>query len=151
MEEAFDIEIFEFAIAREVGAYSFYMQLSEQQTDGANADFFRSLADEEWEHKAKLEFELIKGGNIVKDPDEWSQIKEIYPPFDVKGASDISYREALEIAIEKEDMSFRLFADMASKATDEQSKNMLYELAEEELSHKLKCKAQYDALIEWGG
>ena len=151
MEEGFDIEIFEFAIAREIGAHSFYMDLSEQQTDATKKDLFKSLADEELKHKSKLEFEIIKRGKAVTDSEDWSKLEKVYPSIKVENASDIPYREALQIAIKKEEMSFRLYADMGSRMTDEESKDMLYSLAEEEVNHKLKCLAQYNALIEWGG
>ena len=151
MKEYLDSEIFDFAIAREMGAYSFYMQLSERQTDAVAKDLFKSLADEELEHKSKLEFEIIKQGRVVKDSEDWSELEKVYPLIDVEDASDISYREALRIAIEKEEMSFRLYADMASRMIDEQARDMLYSLAEEEVNHKLKCTAQYNTLIEWGG
>ena len=151
MKEYPDSEIFEFAIAREVGAYDFYMQLSERQTDPIAKDLLKSLADEELEHKSKLEFEIIKQGRVVKDSEDWSELEKVYPSIEVEDASDISYREALKIAIEKEEMSFRLYADMASRMIDEQSRDMLYSLAEEEVNHKLRCTAQYNTLIEWGG
>ena len=150
MDEKFDSEIIEFAIAREIGAYSFYMELSEQQTDATKKDLFKSLADEELEHRSKLEFEIIKRGMVVKDSEDWSRLEKVYPLIEVENVSDIPYKEALKIAIKKEEMSFRLYADMASRMIDVQSQDMLYSLAEEEVSHKLKCLAQYNALIEWG-
>jgi rubrerythrin len=151
MKESPDSEIFDFAIAREVGAYNFYIQLSKRQTDAVAKDLFKSLADEELEHKSKLEFEVIKQGRVVKHSEDWSEFEKIYPSIDVENVSDISYREAFRIAIEKEEMSFRLYADMAASMTDEQSRDMLYSLAEEEVNHKLRCTAQYNTLIEWGG
>ena len=69
----------------------------------------------------------------------------------LKDELNISCRDALKVAIDKEDIAFRLYADMAANAEDEQSRNMLYELAEEEERHKQKCQAQYNTLIEWGG
>jgi rubrerythrin len=152
MEEEFDSEMLDLAIAREMGAYYFYMRLSERQTDTVVADIFKSLADEELEHKAKLEFEIIKRGRVVNEDSEGrSRFEGIYPPIEVEEAFNVSYKKALEIAIKKEDMSFRFYADMAARVTDEQTLNVLYSLAEEEESHKQKCVAQYNALIEWGG
>jgi rubrerythrin len=151
MKEKFDSEILDFAIAREVGAYNFYMHLSEQQNDVVTANLFKALADEELEHKSKLQLEVMKQGRVVKTSGNWSRFEKEYPSIDVKDEQDISYRKALEIAIEREGMSFRLYADMAARLTDEQSRNMLFSLAEEEVSHKQKCLAQYKALIEWSG
>ena len=151
MNEEFDSEIIEFAIAREIGAYSFYMELSEQQTDAIKKDLFKSLANEELEHRSKLEFEIIKQGMVVKDSEDWSRLEKVYPLIEVENVSDIPYREALKIAIKKEEMAFRLYADMASRMTDAQSQEMLYSLAEEEVNHKLRCTTQYNTLIEWGG
>ena len=152
MEEEFDSEMLDLAIAREMGAYNFYMRLSERQTDTVVADIFKSLAEEELKHKAKLEFEVIKRGRVVnEDSGDWSRFEGIYPSIEVEDTPDISYRKALEIAIKKEDMSFRFYADMAGRVEDEETRDMLFSLAEEEESHKQKCMAQYNALIEWGG
>ena len=151
MEEDFDSEILDFAIAREVSAYHFYMSLSEQQTEVVTADLFKNLADEELEHKSKLQLEVMKQGRVVKTSGDWSRFEKEYPSIDVKDELNVSYREALEIAIEKEDMSFRLYSDMATKVRGERSRDLLYKLAEEEMTHKQKCQAQYNALIEWGG
>ena len=47
--------------------------------------------------------------------------------------------------------AFRFYADIAAGLEDEQARDLLYTLAEEEVTHKQKCIAQYNMLIELDG
>jgi rubrerythrin len=60
-----DIEIFEFAIAREIDANRFYLTLAQRIDNPKMRKVFEDLAKEELEHKAKLELELMKTGRVV--------------------------------------------------------------------------------------
>ena len=99
MEEELDIEILDFAVSREAKAYYFYMTLSRMQTDVGLTDIFKSLADDELEHKAKLELEIIKLGRVVKTAKNWPRFDETYPPNEPRDQDQMTYKDALEIAI----------------------------------------------------
>jgi len=64
-EVAPDNEVLEFAISREVEARNFYLSLAERVGDAQLSGILRVLADEELEHKAKLEMEFMKSGIAV--------------------------------------------------------------------------------------
>ena len=58
----YDIEIFEFAIARELQAYHFYKAIAKQIDNPAMEIVLKESAEEELQHKEKLELEIIKSG-----------------------------------------------------------------------------------------
>ncbi|MHC4240587.1 MAG: ferritin family protein, partial [Planctomycetota bacterium] len=60
-----DEEVLEFAIARELEAYHFYLALAERVDSAEMRTVFEDLAKEELDHKAKLELEIMKMGEVV--------------------------------------------------------------------------------------
>ncbi len=53
-------EVLEFAIDREIDANQFYLALASRVDNKETRDLFEELAQEELEHKAQLELELMK-------------------------------------------------------------------------------------------
>jgi rubrerythrin len=110
---------------------------------------FEVLAEEELEHKAKLELEVLKLGRTVttelkpgRSTDEY-----ILHDRDVE-LLDIDYKDMLQLAIAKEDAAFRIYVNMAGIASDEESREVLLSLAQQEVGHKLRFEAEYDALLK---
>ncbi|MFA5554223.1 MAG: ferritin family protein [Phycisphaerae bacterium] len=130
-----DVEILELAIAREEDAYVFYSAMAEQVKDIQIRAVFEDLARDELEHKAKLELEYIKTGKVLpkKGPSE----PRIFVQFNDADVN-ITYRNILRLAIDKEDSAFRFYIDMISNAQDQNSKDMLVALAQEEVKHKIR-------------
>jgi len=137
-------EVLEFAIAREAEAVEFYMAVAERVGDPSVQAFFDDLVGEEMEHKARLELEVMKegivaktvgvlpettGGGIVVDP---SQVKE-----------HMIYTEALMLAIQKEKRSFRLYVRLSGMIEDDDLRETLISLAEEEARHMAALEEQY--------
>lgn len=137
-------EIIEFAIDRELKANHFYISLAERMADPSMKELFLALAADEIDHKERLEFELIKRGQPVAadDFDEEYDEDEL-PMIGTPGGLIMDYKAALEMAIQKEKTSFRFYADLAAKAQDHDSRELLYELAEEEMKHKLRFEYEY--------
>jgi rubrerythrin len=52
--------------------------------------------------------------------------------------------------MEKEESSFRIYVNLAAKACDEESREVLLSLAEEEVKHKLRFENEYELLMEKG-
>jgi rubrerythrin len=141
-------EILEFAIGREVRANRFYISLAERMADPQMKELFLALAKDELNHKERLEFELVKRGQTVP-PDNPADEDEDEPPMiGTPNGLVMDYKAALEMMIQKENASFRLYADLAAKAQDNDSKEMLYELAEEELKHKMRFEHEYQHFIQ---
>ena len=144
-----DTEIFEFAIAREIEAYEFYTALSERMVDPERQKMFAELAAEELEHKAKLELEVMKLGRVITTIDVENMEKVEY---EIEGdyVFDMEYANILQLAIEKEDAAFRLYASMSSKVDDQASVDMLLALAEQEVKHKMRFEYEYESLLKKG-
>jgi len=69
-----DIEIWEFAIAREIDANRFYLTLAQRIDNPEMRKVFEDLASEELEHKAKLELELMKTGKVMSTNHESAHV-----------------------------------------------------------------------------
>ncbi len=143
-----DDEILEFAIAREVEAYYFYLALASRISSPPMRKVFEDLAKEELEHKEKLELEIIKLGKIVpqqmpEPPDQ--KDNEI---LDKLGFTVMDYKDMLLLGIEKEKVSFRTYIDLLPTVHNEQSRETLLALAEEEVKHKLRFENEYEMMIK---
>lgn len=146
-----DSEILEFAIFREVEAHHFYMTLAKVVDNPAMRKVLEDFAKEELEHKAKLELEVLKLGQVLPAEKEFQD-----PPMDnyiisnINSLSDIGYKDMLLLAIEKEETSFRTYVNLAFHATDQESKDVLLAIAEEEVKHKHRFEIEYERLMKKG-
>lgn len=138
----------EFAIAKEVEAYHFYLALADRVEDPKMRKVFEGLADEEVEHKAKLELEVMKLGRTVATEQTPGRSSDEYILADRALLLDMDYRDMLLLAMEKEDAAFRIYVTLAGSVSDEESREMLLALAQEEVKHKLRFEAEYDALLK---
>lgn len=146
-----DQEILEFAVSKEVEAYYFFLALAERVIDPKMRRVFEDLADEELQHKAKLELEMIKTGVTLPDrqmPPGRPQSDYIMSDSDLP--LDIDYADMLLLGMEKEDAAFRMFVGLIPNVQDEQSREVLLALAQEEVKHKLRFETEYDKLNEKG-
>ena len=133
-----EYQILEYAIAREEHAYNFYKALSEHMATDELTEMFEELAAEELEHKAQLELEMIKLGHTV-------EIDKQHEKFDItefglkEGQNlQMDIEDALQIAIEKEELAFRFYVEHEGKMTNQDSKEVLLALAEQETKHKIR-------------
>ena len=145
-----DDEILEFAIAREVEAYNFYMALADRVESPEIAEVFRDLAKEEVEHKAKLELEVMKTGKILPATEKVTIPEHDYIISDVDSALDMDYKDVLMLGMEKEEASFRTYINLIPSVHDEESREVLMAIAEEEVKHKLRFETEYDLLLKKG-
>ena len=143
-----EIEILQFAIGREIQAHAFYTTLANRMADERMGELLLAFAEEELEHKAKLEFELVKRGNVVTDEDTMVPDDEEMSVIGADGGMLMDYQATLEMAINKENESFRLYAGFASMTKDVESREILFELAEEELKHKMRFEEELRSYLE---
>jgi rubrerythrin len=141
-------ETLEFAISREVEAYHFYLALAGRVKSRQMRKVFEDLAKEELEHKAKLELEVIKTGRPVSTKLKPGRPESDYIISDDPSQLDIDYKDMLLLGMEKEESSFRIYVNLAAKACDEESREVLLSLAEEEVKHKLRFENEYELLVE---
>jgi rubrerythrin len=103
------------------------------------------LAREELEHKEKLELELMKLSEVVRSDEASKLIEELYY-IESDELAQMDYVDMLRLCIEKEDISFRLYINLATQVRREESRDTLLALAEQELRHKLRFEAEYEKL-----
>ena len=145
-----DEEVLEFAISREVEAYYFFLALAERADSVEMQKVFRDLAAEELEHKAKLELELVKLGRPVTMDEQLMPPKGFDDALDGQTHIDLGmgYKDMLLLGIEKEKRSFRIYVDLLRHVEDEESREVLMAIAEEEVKHKMRFENEYDALMQ---
>lgn len=141
-------EILEFAIAREAEAVAFYMAMADKVTNPSVQKFFEGVISEEMEHKSRLELELMKEGIVATTVGVFPEAsgREIAVDSD-QIREHMLYTEALELAIQKEKRSFRLYARLAGVITDDDLAEALMSLAEEEARHIVALEEQYKNAI----
>ena len=143
-----DTEVVELAITREIEAYHFYMALSKRVQSKQMRKVFEDFAQEELEHKQKLELEILKTGRTypIDQP-----LPEPTGPYIISNSNellDMDYRDTLLLCIEKEDASFRTYINLLPSVADEQAKETLLAIAEQEIKHKLRFQTEYDLLTK---
>ena len=142
-----DNEILEFAIAREVEANNFYLALAGRAKSPEMRKVFEDLAAEELEHKAKLELEVIKTGKTV--PTEVPTAAEHdYIVSELGPELDMDYKDMLMLGMEKEEAAFRTYVNLIPNIQDQQAREVLLALAEEEVKHKMRFETEYDMLLK---
>lgn len=142
-----DDKILEFAIAREVEASNFYMALAERVASPEIRKVFEDLAEEELEHKAKLELEVMKTGKVLSVPEKVTIPEHDYIVSDDQSLLDMDYKDILLLGMEKEEASFRTYVNLVAQAKDVESSELLLALAEEEVKHKIRFETEYDLLL----
>jgi rubrerythrin len=138
-------QIIRLAIQREQNAYSFLMAMSECVKSPEIKYMFADLAKEELGHKDKLELELMKIGEVVRPGDSQIETENIFS-IEADECRTMDYADLLRLCIEKEDISFRFYIDLATQMTQDESRDAILALAEEELRHKLRFETEFDKL-----
>ncbi|MBM3317400.1 MAG: ferritin family protein [Candidatus Eisenbacteria bacterium] len=135
--------VLDFAIEREQEAIDFYTGLAGKATSAEMRRVFEQFAGEERGHKARLQG--VRAGKPMQAP--------VKPVMDLRISDyvvatepgpDISYQDALILAMKKEKAAFRLYTDMAELVGDDELKDLLLALAQEEAKHKLRFEVEYD-------
>jgi rubrerythrin len=140
-------EVLDFAIAREVEANRFYTDLAARMEVPAVTTVFREFAAEELGHKAKLE--AVKRGEYVFEMGAGPARGLGLTEYLVEGelTPDMSYPDALILAMKKEKASYRLYMDLAAMAGDAATQGLFLTLAGEEAKHKLRFEIEYDDYV----
>ncbi len=139
-------EVLDFAISEEEAAAEFYSGLAERADHPSMRTVFEGFAQEEQGHKAKLL--AVKAGEVVAGArDEVLDLKISNYLVDVEASPDMSYQDALIVAMKKEKAAFKLYQDLAAIVKDEKVKTVFLALAQEEAKHKLRFEIEYDDLL----
>ncbi len=139
-------KILDFAIEKEEDAATFYTDLAGKMDRPYMKDVFNGFAREEKGHKAKLM--AIKEGKLMMPAEKQIadlKIGDNLVNIDLK--AEMSYQEALIVAMKAEKAAYKLYNDLASATDDAGLKETLLSLAQEEAKHKLRFEVEYDDVI----
>ncbi|MHC4644691.1 MAG: ferritin family protein [Planctomycetota bacterium] len=138
-------EILDFAIEREIEAHEFYTELAERIGSPAMREVFEAFAIEELGHKMKLQ--AVKSAELALREEEVADLGIADYTVQAEARPDMSYAEALILAMKREKASYRLYVDLAAVAEAEELTDMFLALAQEEARHKLRFEIEYDDIV----
>jgi rubrerythrin len=139
-------DVLDFAIRAEQEAVDFYSGLAARSAHKQMRDVFTEFAREEMKHKSRLidireNKTLVLLGEVVRD----MKISDYL--VDVPASPDMTYPDALVLAMKKEKNAFRLYMFLSEETPDPVMKNLFLNLAQEESRHKLRFEIEYDEYI----
>ena len=103
-------------------------------------------AREEQRHKDKL-LAVKADGRFDNEHKRPLDLKMADYLVDVEETPEMTYQDALIIAMKREQVAFKLYTDMAEKIEDPELKSLFESLAREEASHKNYFESEYDDKI----
>lgn len=139
-------EILDFAIGEEQLAVDFYSELADVAKTGDMKQVFTDFATEEIKHKQRL-LQIKEEGIFTMEPARVVDLKIGDYMISVKPSPNMTYEEALILAMKKEKAAFKLYSALAEKAPTEELKNIFLGLAMEESKHKLRFEVEYDEFV----
>ena len=147
MEEFKSIDdILDFAINSEQEAVDFYTQLANQSSNEEMEKVFTKFAREEMGHKSRLMNIKETGAYEMRE----TQVKDLKIAdylVDVEAKPNMSYQEALIVAMKKEKSAFKLYMNLSEKAGTPEMQEVFLGLAQEESKHKLRFELEYDEYV----
>lgn len=139
-------EVLDFAMKAEQEAVDFYNQLAGTMKNQEIRDTFLQFAREEVAHKARLQ--KIKDERLFDLSDEKVQDLMISDyVFNVKPSPDMTYADALVLAMKKEKAAFKLYTTLSLRVDNIELKAVFQSLAVEESKHKLRFELEYDEYV----
>ena len=139
-------EILDYAIDQEQQAADFYAQLALRAEKAGMKQILLDFADEEIRHKERL-LAVKNGEHELTPEEEVLDLKISDYLVEIDATDDISYQDALIIAMKRERAAFELYTDMAARIPDSHLKEVIAGLAKEEAKHKLFFESEYDERV----
>lgn len=142
-------EVIDFAVSREEEAHDFYKSLAEKIDDPFLRQLFEEFAKEEAEHKKTL-LDLEASGiekifkNITEEINDLNiagRLRNVAPE------TRLDLKQALTLAIKREEKSHQLYALLGELSTDETISLLFVGLAREEASHRHRIEKAYQTLF----
>ena len=139
-------EILDYAIDQEQQAADFYASVAARAEKAGMKKLLLEFSEEEKRHKERLL--AVKTGERKLTPEKEILDLKVSDYLIEVGASDnISYQDALIVAMKRERAAFQLYSDMAEKVTDTNLKQVFAGLAKEEAKHKLFFETEYEERV----
>jgi rubrerythrin len=136
-------EVLDFAIKNEENARDFYKALAGKMERPAMKTVFEGFAMEEEGHKNLLS-KVRETGGFAASSEKILDLKigDYLVPVETEG--DLTYQDALILAMKKEKMAYKLYTNLSAAVKDETLKTTMVSLANEEAKHKLRFEIEYD-------
>ena len=138
--------ILDFAIDNEQQAVDFYTQLAGNSENQEMKNVFTQFAKEEMGHKARLTKIKNEGTFEMKNQDVLDLKMSDYL-VDIEPRPNMTYEEALILAMKREKSAFKLYTKLADKAPTADLRILFQSLAQEESKHKLRFELEYDDYV----
>jgi len=135
-------EVLDFAISKEIAAHRFYSKLAQWAERTEAAKLFEEMAIDELQHRIRLE--AIKAGEVTIKEEEVGSLGIAESIEADEPKVNMTYAQALVVAMRREKNSFRLYTRFASVAREPDVKDILSKMAQEEAQHKLRLEIEYD-------
>jgi len=139
-------DVVDFAIAKEEKAVEFYRQCADRARNPGIKEFFREMAAEEQRHR-----DMLKNLDVLNlDEIKLAQVENLKISdylVDVTFTDDITYQEALIIAMKKEEKALAFYSGWKNKCMSEKASKLFQILENEEEKHKRKLEKLYDEEI----
>lgn len=139
-------DILDFAIDNEQAAVDFYNELAGNSRNEEMRQVFTQFAKEEMGHKSKLLKVKTEGTfNIQKVSVLDLKLSDYL--VDMEPKPNMSYEEALVLAMKREKSAFKLYTRLSEKVDNAELKKIFQSLAIEESKHKLRFEIEYDDFV----
>ena len=133
----------EFAIGKEQEAYDFYTDWSKKLEHEAIQQVFREFAVEELRHRDLLS-DVRDGKREIKTTQKVQDLKITDYFTEVKASENLTYQDALQLAIQRERGSIELYGHLAESSEVPELAKIFSSLVEEETKHKMRLEMIYD-------
>ena len=139
-------EIFDFAIKAEQNANAFYVKLAKNADNKAMRKVFEEYAEEEKRHETQIR-NIKEGKTFIVANEKVQDLKIAEYTTDTSPSDDMTYQEALILAMKREKNAYRLYTDLAKIAPNDRMERLFTSLANQEAKHKLRFETEYDDII----
>ena len=139
-------DLLDFAIGNEIEAREFYKDLASKMERPAMREVFEGFSKEEDGHRKKLEA-IKEKKSLEPAQSKVPDLKVADYLVDVQPAPDMTYQDALIIAMKKEKAAYKLYSDLAAMVEDAGLRDVLLMLAQEEAKHKVRFEIEYDEFV----
>jgi rubrerythrin len=139
-------EILDFAIQQEQNAVDFYTELSSNAANPEMKATFIQFAKEEMGHKARLT-NIKETGIMESSGEQVADLKISDYVVRITPAPNMSYEEALVLAMKREKAAFKLYTKLAERTDNSELRSLFNSLAVEESKHKLRFEIEYDEFV----
>lgn len=142
-------DVVNFAIEKEEKSMDFYQKCANRAKNPGISKFFQEMVQEEERHRDLLrDLNPSQLGDIKLEKVEDLHISDYL--VDVPFKEDITYQEALTVAMKKEEKAHAFYSAWKNKCMHEKTAKLFELLAQEEMKHKRRLETAYDEeILTW--